>query len=249
MVGLLTMSAAPHEILLVTPVWKDSARLENYGMDLAEELSRFPEPIRWMIADDGSGEIEASRLVELRGRYAQVYPNVELHFATEHRGKGAVVREAWSLAPDASWLSFVDADGSVTAKEMLGLISEALDSRSSVLGIRKRTETTIVLESPWRALVHRGFLIAVKIVLGLDCEDPQCGAKVLRGDDYRKIAERLREAGLAFDSELLFELYRAGFTWREIPVNWEEKKGGRVKPLKDAWAMFASLVRIRTRRH
>lgn len=243
------MSDALLEILLVTPVWKDSARLEDYGMDLAEALSTFPEPIRWIIADDGSGKIEASRLVELQSRYARIFPNVELHFAQAHRGKGAVVREAWSLVPDAPWLAFVDADGSVTATEMLGLIAAARQSGSSVIGIRKRTETTTVLESPWRALVHKGFLIAVKIVLGLDCEDPQCGAKVLRGDDYRKIAGRLREPGLAFDSELLFELHRAGFTWQEIPVNWEEKKGGTVKPLKDAWAMFASLVRIRTRRH
>ena len=36
----------------------------------------------------------------------------ELHFATRHAGKGAVVREAWALAPEADWLAFVDADGS-----------------------------------------------------------------------------------------------------------------------------------------
>jgi len=241
------MPAVPHEILLVTPVWNDSLRLAVYGMELASALAHFPHPVRWVIADDGSGVEEPARLNALRDRFAEIFPNVEVHFAAKHHGKGSVVREAWSLGPEADWLAFVDADGSVTAEDLLMLIREAVLSEMTVLGIRKRTETTRIVESPWRAFAHRGFLIAARVVLGLTCEDPQCGGKVLRGDQYRRVAGRLCENGLAFDSELLAALDADGSRWREIPVNWEEKKGGKVKPLRDAWAMLASLVRIRWR--
>ncbi len=241
------MSAVLHEILLVTPVWKDSSRLAVYGMELATALAHFPHPVRWVIADDGPGGEEPARLNELRDRFAEIFPNVEVHLAAEHHGKGSVVREAWSLGPEAEWLAFVDADGSVTAEDLLMLIREAVISEMTVLGIRKRTATTHIVESPWRAFAHRVFLIAVNVVLGLDCEDPQCGGKVLRGDHYRRAAGRLCENGLAFDSELLAALHAGGFGWREIPVNWEEKKGGKVKPLRDAWGMLVSLVRIRWR--
>lgn len=237
----------PKEILLVTPVWNDSARLAVFGADLATALSKSPLPIRWIIADDGSGAGEDGRLNELRDRFAKEHPAVEVHFAKGHYGKGAVVREAWSLGPHADWLAFVDADGSVGAEEMISLIEKAVSLGNSVIGIRKRTATTRIVESPWRGLAHRGFLLAAHLLLDLRCEDVQCGAKVIHGGDYRHIAHRLSEDGLAFDSELLSTLKKSGADWVEVPVNWIEKKGGKVKPLRHAWGMLGALLRIRSR--
>ncbi len=235
------------EIVLVTPVWKDSARLAVFGKSLAQALAAFPHPVRWIIADDGSGADEHAALGKLREEFARVHPRVETHFAAAHFGKGSVVREAWALAPDADWLAFVDADGSVSGEDMLELVRHAVRADESVLGIRKRTDTTTIVESPWRGVAHRGFLLAARILLGLRCEDPQCGAKVIRGADYRRIARRLVENGLAFDSELLATLARDGSLWREIPVTWIEKKGGKVKPLRDAWGMLLALLSVRSR--
>lgn len=236
------------QIVLVTPVWNDSARLAVYGPSLARALAGSPLAVRWIIADDGSGPREHELLNSLRENLAEVFPHVETHFAALHHGKGSVVREAWALAPDADWLAFVDADGSVSGDDMLGLISHALTSGVSVLGIRKRTANTRVVESFHRAVVHRGFLLTARLLLGLHCEDPQCGAKVIKGGDYRRISHRLVENGLAFDSELLAALDHSGAEWTEIPVNWVEKKGGKIKVLRDAWRMFTALLRIRAAR-
>ena len=236
------------QIVLVTPVWNDSARLAVYSPSLARALAGSPLAVRWIIADDGSGPREHELLNQLRDNLAEVFPRVETHFAALHHGKGSVVREAWALAPDADWLAFVDADGSVSGDDMLGLIGRAVTTGVSVLGIRKRTATTRVVESLHRSLVHRGFLLTARLLLGLRCEDPQCGAKVIKGNDYRRIAHQLVEHGLAFDSELLAALAHSGADWNEIPVNWVEKKGGKIKVLSDAWRMFTALLRIRAAR-
>jgi len=239
------MPAPPLPILLVTPVWNDSSRLADFGAALAAALAASPLPIRWLIADDGSQAAEHARLDALQASFARVFPHVAVHFANAHRGKGSIVREAWALAPDAEWLAFVDADGSVSPEGMLELISAALACGTSVLGIRQRTATTRVVESFWRGLAHRGFLLAARLLLGLRCADPQCGAKVLHAAAYRRIAPGLTENGLAFDSELLLGLMRDGASWREIPVNWIQKNGGKVHPLRDAWGMLAALLRVR----
>lgn len=236
------------EILFVIPVWKDSTRLAEFGKSVAKVLAQSDLPLRWMIADDGSGPEERERLRELCKGFAEVFERVEVHYAAEHYGKGSVIREAWAQAPDAGWLAFVDADGSVSAAEMLGLVERAVTSGVSVLGIRKRTATTRVKESFRRGLAHRGFLLAVRLLLGIHCEDPQCGAKVLKGVDYRSIAGHLVEKGFAFDSELLAALNHRGLKWTEVPVNWIEKKGGKVRLLRDAWEMFKALLRIRAAR-
>lgn len=241
------MPESPGQILLVTPVWNDSERLETFGAELARVLAESPLPIRWIIADDGSTRDAPGRLAALRDRFAEAFPRVEVHFADAHHGKGSVVREAWALVPDAALLAFVDADGSVTAEEMLGLIEKAVAAGQSVIAVRKRTATTQVVESPWRGIAHRGFLVAARLLLGLRCADVQCGAKVFHGEEYRRIAPRLVEKGLAFDSELLFALERNGAKWIETPVNWVEKKGGKVKPMRDGWRMLRALCEIRMR--
>ena len=245
------MPETPAEILLVVPVWNDSARLAKFGPELAAALADARLPVRWVIADDGSEPEDAPRLRELRDRFAETWPDVEIHFAKHHVGKGGVVREAWTLAPDAGWLAFVDADGSTGAEDFLGLVKRAIASGHSVLGVRKRTESTHVEESFLRGLTHRGFLLAVRLLLGLHAIDPQCGAKVLKAADYRRIEPLLRENGLAFDSEMLAALQHDGAQWTEVPVNWVEKKGGKIRLFRDAPRMLAALFRIRAahRRH
>jgi hypothetical protein len=170
---------------------------------------------------------------------------VFLHHADAHRGKGSIVREAWALVPDAAWYAFVDADGSVSARDLIGLLRAAADAGKSVLGIRRPTASTPVAMSLWRGIAHRGYRWLVHAWLGLPCEDPQCGAKVIWGNDYRRVASGLRENGFAFDSELLVRLAKAGCVWCEIPVGWTQKKGGKISPLLDAWGMIAALWRLR----
>jgi hypothetical protein len=240
------MEPSPPTILLVTPVWNDSKRLSVFGPTLATALAASNLPIHWMIADDGSeNPDEPPRLRALHSQFTETYPHTLLHFADAHHGKGSVIHEAWALAPDAAWLAFVDADGSVSAEDMLRLIRLAIEFDQSVLGIRKRTAETHIEESLRRSFFHHAFLIIADLLLGLRCADPQCGAKVIKASDYRNIVHLLHENGLAFDSELLAALHHNHFTWREVPVTWIEKKGGKVKPFRDGWRMFKALLRIR----
>ena len=232
--------------ILVTPVWNDSRRLAGYGPELAAVLARHDAPVRWIIADDGSDPAEHPRLASLREGFAGVFPHVSLHLAEAHQGKGGVIREAWELDDGADWYAFVDADGSISGPEMLRLIERAWKSGRSSIGVRKVTATTRVEERWWRGLRHRGFLLACRLLLGLETEDTQCGAKVIRGDDFRRIRGRLREVGFAFDAEMLGVMNAEGIPWDEVPVNWVEKGNSKLRPL-DSWRMLKALWRIRRR--
>lgn len=233
--------------ILVTPVWKDAGRLAVFGCELAAELAKRHSEIRWIIADDGSGDGQVNRLRELCSEFSRVYPHIRVHPAAMHYGKGSVVREAWALEPEAGWLAFVDADGSVSASDMLDLIARAEKTGRSTFAIRKNTETTRVHEGIFRWIRHHGFLLACHLILGIRSEDTQCGAKVMLGKDYRQIEKQLNEPGLAFDAELLAELTAAGLEWDEVPVSWVRKGGSRVHGVSDAWKMLRALFRIRSR--
>lgn len=238
----------PESIVIVTPVWNDATRLTAFGQSLASTFAQSSLPLEWVIADDGSSENEIGRLKSLQTSLQEVFPHISLHLANAHRGKGSIIREAWDQHPDATWLAFTDADGSVSASDLLRLIDQARSHQQSVIGIRKRTPSTQITESLYRSFFHHGYLLVVRLFLGLRSEDLQCGAKVIRGSDYRHISNHLVEDGFPFDTELLTTLRRSGSSWLEIPVTWMEKRGGKVRPLTDAWSMFAAVIRIRDRR-
>lgn len=235
---------ASNQIVLVTPVWNDSARLQGFGADLAKALAVSPLSVRWVIADDGSDPVEQDRLVAMVGDFFRIFPNVFLHQADAHRGKGSIIREAWALMPDVGWYAFVDADGSVSANDLMGLLKAAVDSGRSVLGVRRKTASTKISMSKRRRLVHYTYRWIVRTWFGLCSSDPQCGVKILRGVDYRRVADGLSENGFAFDSELLIRLARSGCDWREIAVSWAEKESSKIKFLRDAWDMMAALWRL-----
>lgn len=240
-------SSSRYSILLVVPVWNDSTRLAGFGPRLAAELATSALPVRWIIADDGSGADERARLTSLRDTLAAIYPAVELHFAASHRGKGAIIREAWALDPEAAWLAFADADGSVNAPDLLALIEQAVAADLNTLAVRVNTATTRVESSFRRELLHHAYLWLARRALGLHSTDLQCGAKVLKGADYRRVAPFLQEEGFAFDSEMLLAMHHLGLTWQERPVNWRGQPGGKVHPLRDGIRMLGALRRIRAR--
>ncbi|MGA0900250.1 MAG: glycosyltransferase [Luteolibacter sp.] len=233
-------------LLIVTPVWNDSARLGEYAPSLAKACSESDLAIRWVIADDGSSKQELAALETLRNTHRKTFPEIHIH-SEMHRGKGHVIRSTWNTDPDSHWLAFVDCDGATSARDFLSLINKAIDEQKSVIGIRKRTEQTVIHESAYRWIFHHGYLLVVRLFLGLRSEDLQCGAKVIRGTDYRAVADSLEEDGFCFDTELLTALKAKGFGWLETPINWAEKKGGKVFPLIDSWKMFAGVLRIRGR--
>ena len=236
----------PETVLIVTPVWNDSTRLGEYAPSLAKACAESGLDIRWVISDDGSTEEEIQALETLREKHLPTFPEIHIH-REEHRGKGSAIRGAWDADQNSDWLAFVDCDGSTTAPDMLSLIEKAIEESKSVIGIRKRTEATEIHESFYRSIFHNGYLLIVRLFLGLQCEDPQCGAKVIRGEHYREVASTLQEDGFCIDTELLTALKERGFDWLETPINWAEKKGGKVFPLIDSWKMFAGVLRIRSR--
>ncbi|TVP77085.1 MAG: glycosyltransferase [Puniceicoccaceae bacterium] len=243
------MKDAPQSIVLVTPVWNDAARLEVFGAELASALAAADLGIRWIVADDGSGEAEQQRIRELIERFSAVYPLVEAMLFTQRSRKGGAIYAAWDACPDAAWLGFVDADGAINADSTLRLIRHAIKQGldGGCVGIRQDAEDTPVERPPGRALSFRIFSFLVRFLLGIRFQDTQCGAKVLPGRGYFAVAEKLQERGFIFDVELLLALDCHGYSIEELPIPWKEMRGGKVNPFLDAWPMVAGLWRIRQR--
>lgn len=244
------MAVAKQNIVLVTPVYRDAERLSVFGPSLARALADSPKSIHWVIADDGSGEEEVRRIAALIDLFREIHADIDLYEKGEHLGKGGTVRSAWEAYVDAEWLAFVDADGSVGARSLVGLIDRAVavGPGHAVIASRAPDPGTTVVQGVVRKLAHRTFAQIGRLVLRLRVRDMQCGGKVVDSAAFRAVAPRLVENGFAFDAELLVALDLHGVETIEVPVDWMEKPGGSVNAFAQAWPMFAALLRVRCRR-
>ncbi len=220
--------------------------------------------VRVLVVDDGSGEAEAAALRkvvnELRPDYPCLLPLLEL---PENQGKGGAVRAGWlAAAPEAEWLGFVDADGSCSAAETTKLIQLARKYREALpyfnLPVSDRPPALIasrikilgrrVERQLKRHLLGRIYATLTSTLLNIPVYDSQCGLKLLPRSAFEAVTDRLQVSGFAFDAELIASLLDQGTPVLEIPIDWHEVAGGKVRLLRDSWRMARDIWRIRQRR-
>jgi dolichyl-phosphate beta-glucosyltransferase len=236
------------QIVLVTPVWNDSTRLEVFGPKLARALAESGLSVRWVVADDGSSLLEQGNVAALVECLRVVYPQVEAMFFPVRSRKGGAIYQAWDAWAQADFLAFVDADGAIDAASTIRLLRRCCELEGvAVVGIRHDSAESLV-SRPWlRRVSFRLFALLVQRLVGVDCSDTQCGVKVLPGTAYRAVSSQLIERGFVFDVELLLVLVRHGVGLEQRCIPWNEMAGGKVHPVRDAWGMIAGVWRIRQR--
>ena len=243
------------DCLIAIPCYQESARLPSFLETLCPAVAAAPFTARIVVVDDGSGEPEAARTREIVARAADRWPGLlaEPVLLPANRGKGGAVYAGWE-SPDAETarlLCFVDADGSVPAAEVIRLVAELLADRAerwqAIFGSRVKLLGSRVERLPSRHYVGRVFATLVTVITGLTIYDSQCGLKVVRRAAYTAIAGELTEHRFVFDVELALRLLRHHFAIREVPIDWTEIAGSKVRLLRDSWRMATGLLRIRGR--
>ena len=254
-------SHCPHALvsaidcLIAIPCFRESTRLPPFLEALCRALERAPFQARIVVVDDGSGASEAgdtqTAVASARGQWPGLI--VEPVFLAANRGKGGAVYAGWQspAAAEARLLCFVDADGSVSPAEVVRLIAELLGDSSerwaALFGSRAKLLGASVERLPSRHYVGRVFATLVTLITGLQIYDSQCGLKVLRRGAFAAVAADLKEMRFVFDVELTAQLQRHGFAIREVPIDWREVAGSKVRLLRDSFRMICGLLRIRRR--
>jgi glycosyltransferase involved in cell wall biosynthesis len=99
-----------------------------------------------------------------------------------------------------------------------------------------------------RHLVGRIYATLVSELHNIDVYDSQCGLKAIPRDVWERLLPCLAQRGFAFDVELLAALTDAGVEVREVPIDWHEVPGGKVRLLRDSIRMFKAVLDIRRQR-
>jgi hypothetical protein len=150
------------------------------------------------------------------------------------------------LNANGEFLLFSDADLSAPIEEAPKLFSALEEGADIAIGSRwLQPEMQTHRQSLLRQFYGRAFNVALRIFLGLNQKDTQCGFKAFTRNAARKIFPPQQIERWGFDPELLYLARKSGLKVVEVPVAWAHVDGTRISPLRDGLRMFGEVLKIR----
>jgi glycosyltransferase involved in cell wall biosynthesis len=228
--------------MLLIPAYNEEQRIEPVLRDYAQYFRRhYPGKFQIVVVLNGCTDNTLGVVQSV----AKEYPEIRALDFPAPIGKGGALIEGLKLAPTTDLIGYVDADGATAPPAFLDLVQHC---REVDCAIGSRWLPGSVLhqsQSQQRRIFSRIFHALVQALFLLDIKDTQCGAKVMRREAVEKIHPMLRIADVAFDINLLYALKRNGFTIREVPTEWTDKLGSKIKLNLGSFGIILSVLRLR----
>lgn len=221
---------------LVVPAYSpDVAQLTEYVEQLDEVLS--PATIR--IELDAADADVTSQLAELPATVNSV---------PYRRGKGAAITDGFE-AVSTDVLSFADADGATPAREMKTVIQAVTEGDADLAaGSRRHPDATVAThQTRARRYLGDSFAWLARRLLEVHLYDYQCGAKAMTSEAWKQVRHHIYESGFAWDVELLAIAGALNLEVEEVPVEWYDRPGSTVSPIRTSLDLAQALVASRHR--
>lgn len=230
----------PHYSIVI-PAYNESARL---GASL-EKVLAYVHAQQWnaevIVVNDGSRDDTA----EIARSFAQKDPILRFIENPGNRGKGYSVRNG-VLNSRGRIVLFSDADLSSPIEEAPKLFKALEEGADIAIGSRwLRAELQTQRQPLHRQLFGRIFNLMLRLSLGLQFKDTQCGFKAFTQPAAKAIFPLQKIERWGFDPEILFLARKFGFKTAEIPVAWGHSGGTRINPVVDGFRMFQEMLRVR----
>jgi dolichyl-phosphate beta-glucosyltransferase len=229
---------------LIVPAYNEAARLPPYLSRIGPYLDdRYGDDYEIVVVDDGGSD----SLPELVREAARHWPQLRLLCHPTNRGKGAAVRTGM-MASAGERLLFADADGATPIEEEAKLAAALDDGADLAVGSRVASEPGVERRRVMRRkLAGRVFALMARRALRLSVYDTQCGFKMFTRRAGLHLFRQGLERGYLFDLEILALAQRLGYRTAEVPINWSDQPGSKVRLVRDSLAMTGELWRLRRR--
>jgi dolichyl-phosphate beta-glucosyltransferase len=225
----------------VIPAYNESARIRPTLDAILCYSAQHNWQVEILVVDDGSRD-DTPQIVR---DYAERHPQIVLVENPGNRGKGFSVRNGMLHARGDICL-FTDADLSSPMSEAQKLFDAIAAGADIAIGSRwLRAELQTERQPLFRQLLGRIFNLALRLILGLNFADTQCGFKAFRRDAARRVFPLQKIERWGFDPEILFLARKQGLVVKEVPVVWAHSEGTRLHPIRDGLRMFVEVLHIR----
>ena len=235
---------SPIDLSVVIPAFNERFRLPSTLLEMTAYLERVANrSYELIVVDDGSSD-DTAEVVE---RLKSVCPKLSIVSLGQNRGKGCAVRTG-ILAARGEHILFADADGATPFQEVAKLQAAIATGADIAIGSRAmHSKDTKVVTNILRKSMGRTFNFLVNSLLIPGIADTQCGFKLFRRAAARFIFSRQLCDGFGFDVEVLHIAHKVGMKTVEVPINWVNVPGSKVRLISDSLLMFRDLLVFKLR--
>jgi dolichol-phosphate mannosyltransferase len=223
--------------LVIIPTYNE---LDNLGPITAAVLKADPR-VDILVVDDNSPDGTGKLADEL----ASQEPRLKVLHREKKQGLGRAYLHAfrWALEHGYSYIIEMDADFSHDPRFLTPLIDLAVNGADVALGSRYVEGGGTVNWGVSRQLISQGGSLYARSILGVKVRDLTGGFKcfnrrVLEGIDL----DSVQSSGYGFQIELTYRALRKGFTVKEMPIVFEDRRVGQSKMSRKIFLEAALMV-------
>ncbi len=233
---------------VIIPAYNEEKRLPETLMKVRDYLSAQNYVWEVLIVNDGSKDKTADVASDL----IKDWQGFRLIDNKENKGKGGVVKQGM-LEAKGEWRLFMDADNSTDISEIDKLWPFAHNPSGFydiIVGSRYLKSDSIKIKQPFlRRIVSRVGNWLIRILLGIDMKDTQCGFKLFSAKAAGGIFPKQTIMRWGFDMEILAIAIKKGYKIKEVAVDWYDSEGSQVrksaalKTLKELFIIKGNLIK------
>ncbi|WP_129670414.1 polyprenol monophosphomannose synthase [Candidatus Chloroploca sp. Khr17] len=208
---------------VIVPTYNEA---ENIGQLIPRILEH--DRFRVLVVDDGSPDGTGDLVAEM----ARDQPRLGLLRRPGKLGLGSAYIAGFqrALAEGAEFIFEMDADFSHDPGYLPALLAAAEAGADLVLGSRYVAGGGTTDWGPGRQLISRGGNLYAGFILGLPVADATGGFRCYRRHVLERLElSRIRSNGYGFQVEMVYRVLQAGFTIREVPIIFPDRRVGRSK--------------------
>ena len=233
---------------LVLPTYNEADNLAAMVAAVLPQLASTGAH-RVLVVDDNSPDGTGRMADEL----AAAHDEVEVLHRADKQGLGRAYAAGFqhALAGGAELIMEMDCDFSHDPADIPRLVSAARGGADLVLGSRYAPGGGVENWGLGRRMVSRGGCLYAQALLRVPVRDLTGGFKCFNRAVLEGIGiEEMHADGYGFQIELTYRALRAGFSVREVPITFHERRAGQSKmsariALEAVWKVPALKIRMR----
>ena len=177
-----------------------------------------------------------------RDRLAAAHPEVRHLHSAERLGRGRALNIAFKESR-GSILVYMDVDLASDITQLRALVDSIRDGADIATGSRMLPGSR-VKRSLRRSFASWCYNTLIRLLFHTPVHDHQCGFKAFKRESLMEYMDEVEDTHWFWDTEVLIRGAERGLRVVEIPVEWSEGRGTKVKLLRDSWRMGSAALRL-----
>lgn len=216
---------ANKEKLVIIPTYNESENIER----MINKVMSLQGDFNLLIVDDGSPDGTAQIVKKLQQNFPERIYILE-RSGKQGLGTAYIAGFKWALEHEFEYVFEMDADFSHNPEDLIHLYNACKNGADLAIGSRYIKGVNVVNWPIGRVLMSYFASKYVRLITGMRIMDTTAGFKCYKSSVLKAINfDRINLVGYGFQIEMKFTVWKLGFTIKEVPIVFTDRKLGSSK--------------------